>query len=302
MTLSALVLIGGCLLAGAAALLPLRRPIFAIALAGWATGWALAGIWTQVTPSQAGFQVSAAIGSFLGVVLLRRVAESRRTAVRLLAAEIDARQANGARRVTEERARIARDVHDMLAHSLSAQLVQIRVARSHLAHKRIREADLVLERSEASVRDSLIEVRETVSAIRGPGIGLAALRAQALRWAEISGRTITLNLPDVEPDLPVEHWGVLEAAVRESLTNTLRHSNSQRVEVELRTVGDAILTVSDFEPADAPIAGQGYSVPAGGVGLRGLEERVHEVGGELSTGGVGTGFRVSITLPRPGTT
>jgi two-component system sensor histidine kinase DesK len=188
--------------------------------------------------------------------------------------------------VTEERFRFARDLHDLLGHSLS-----VIVLKSELAG-RLMEASP--ERAAAEVRDiervareALREVREAVSGYREPDLGQEVDGAREA----LAAAGIKVTLDRRAPTLPPPVEGVLAWAVSEGATNVLRHSRARRVLVSLQAQdGAARLEMTDD--------GVGCGVEAAGSGLRGLRERVEARGGRLEFGsGNGGGFRLAVTVP-----
>jgi two-component system sensor histidine kinase DesK len=180
--------------------------------------------------------------------------------------------------VAEERLRFARDLHDLLGHSLS--LIAL---KSELAG-RLAERDV-----EAAARRALAEVREAVSGYRQIGLALALAEARAA----LSAAGTALRAPSPVPELPGPVDAVLGWVVREATTNALRHSGAGTVTVELsRSAEEVELTVTDD--------GRGPADGAAGSGLSGLAERVAGVGGRLEHGAApGGGFRLAARVLVP---
>ena len=197
----------------------------------------------------------------------------------------DAREELARSAVAEERLRFARDLHDLLGHSLS--LIAL---KSELAG-RLAERDPVRARQEmadveAAARRALAEVRDAVSGYRQVSLGQALAEARsALSAAGIGQRGPAAGAP-----LPGVVDAVLGWVVREATTNVLRHSGARSVTVGLTTTDDeVVLTVTDD--------GRGGS-GAPGTGLAGLAERVEALGGRLEAGPVdGRGFRLAVVVP-----
>ncbi|MGY1738488.1 sensor histidine kinase [Geodermatophilus sp. SYSU D00684] len=189
--------------------------------------------------------------------------------------------------VAEERLRFARDLHDLLGHSLSLIALKSelagRLAEVDPARARTEMADV-----EAAARRALAEVRDAVSGYRQVSCAQALAEARAA----LSGAGIAARLPDRVPVLPGPVDAALGWVVREATTNVLRHSGARTVTVTLADDGtDAVLTVTDDGrgPADDT---------APGSGLTGLSERVGALGGRL-TGGAGRdgGYELRAVLP-----
>jgi two-component system, NarL family, sensor histidine kinase DesK len=198
---------------------------------------------------------------------------------------VEAREELARSAVAEERMRFARDLHDLLGHSLS--LIAL---KSELAG-RLAERDPVRARQEmADVEDAarraLAEVRDAVSGYRQVSLAQALAEARSA----LSAAGITLRAPAPGNPLPAAVDAVLGWVVREATTNVLRHSGAGAVTVDLLTTGDGVtLTVTDD--------GRGGSQPHG-AGLAGLAERVEAVGGRLEAGPAdGRGFRLAAVVP-----
>ena len=209
------------------------------------------------------------------------------------------RQLQAARReladlaVAEERARIARDLHDTLGHSLSVIALKAELARRVLPDDPAR-AGAEIGDVERVAREALTSVRETVSGYRQPTLAmeLAGARA-ALAAAGIEAR--------VEPapeDLPRDVDAVLGWAVREGITNVLRHSDAAHARVRVLVAGgDAAVEIEDDgRPAsEAEESGEGRRT---GTGLAGLRERAARLGGGLEAGPLASGgFRLRVAVP-----
>jgi two-component system, NarL family, sensor histidine kinase DesK len=186
--------------------------------------------------------------------------------------------------VAEERMRFARDLHDLLGHSLS--LIAL---KSELAG-RLAERDPVRARAEmadveAAARRALAEVRDAVSGYRQVSLGQALVEARSA----LSAAGIALRMPSSTDVLPEPVDAVLGWVVREATTNVLRHSGAGSVAVELGVGTDEVtLTVTDD--------GVGGTGPRGS-GLTGLAERVEALGGRLECGPADRGFRLTAVVP-----
>jgi two-component system sensor histidine kinase DesK len=195
--------------------------------------------------------------------------------------------------VAEERHRIARDLHDTLGHSLSVIALKSELARRLLPDDRAR-ADAELADVERVAREALASVRETVSGYRQPSLAieLAGARA-ALTAAGIEG--------EVEPapeGLAPEVDAVLGWAVREGVTNVLRHSEATtaRIRVIADRASRSVEVIDDGRGASSP--GDTAVAAASGVGLAGLRERADRLGGSVEAGPLPErGFRLWVTVP-----
>ncbi|MDR7276802.1 sensor histidine kinase [Catenuloplanes atrovinosus] len=238
------------------------------------------------------------------VVLLGETIRSRRVRLaeaqeRLVRAEA-AREQEAARRVAEERLRIAREVHDVLGHTIAAITVQAGLADDVL-DSRPDEARVALRAIRSTARQAMTELRTAVGLLRGPASlapppgldGIAAL-AEVARAAGLEATVVTAGEP-----APVPGPVALTAyrIIQEALTNTVRHAGAHRVRIDLRYAPGTL----DVEVTDDG-RGAGAAPPDGpGVGLRGMAERAAVVGGALSAGPrPGGGFRVHARLPVAG--
>ncbi|MEV8391945.1 MULTISPECIES: histidine kinase [unclassified Streptomyces] len=240
-------------------------------------------------------------GLLLAGYVRRLDAEARGNGRRLLAQERAARAAEAESAALAERARIARDIHDVLAHSLSAQLVHLEAARLRIErepHGPFR--DQILERVVAArsmAREGLAETRQALSALRGdmPPLGdyLRELAAMDGAEVEIGG----------EPrPLPVEASQTVRRVVQEALTNVRKHAPGARVLIRLTYGADEVtLDVRDSGGKGAAPAGLGAS--GSGYGLMGMKERAELLGGTLEAGPGGPedpgekGFNVRLRVP-----
>ncbi|WP_371479696.1 sensor histidine kinase [Kitasatospora sp. NBC_00315] len=201
---------------------------------------------------------------------------------------------------SEERLRLARDLHDLLGHSLSLITLKSELAGRFMDQDRPQAAREQVADIEKVARQSLVDVREAVSGFRRPTlpVELAAART-ALATAQVTLEAAP-SLADAWPGIGSEESGVLAWALREAVTNIVRHG----ADATLCTVtadrsweesGErfAVLEITDDGP------GPGKSAP--GNGLSGLRERLATVGGRLETG-TGPhdrGFRLRAAVPLP---
>ncbi|MBN0038880.1 sensor histidine kinase [Cellulosimicrobium cellulans] len=240
--------------------------------------------------------------------------------------------------VADERLRIAREVHDVLAHSLSAITVQAGVGL-HLLDRDPDQARSALTAIRTTSSEALDEVRAVLGIVRGedgdddaplaPTWDLAALPRLA-QQAEGGGLSVALEVDPTAAELPDRLAGVVYRVVQESLTNVRRHAYGA-TRVDVRVVVEAGRE-SEAEPGDAggdgdrgsrrvtvTVTDDGTGPPSDpepGYGLRGMRERVESVHGSLVAGPVpgpargpgagsgtaGRGFRVRAVFPWPGTT
>ncbi|MEU5128050.1 sensor histidine kinase [Streptomyces mobaraensis] len=200
----------------------------------------------------------------------------------------EARAAVAQLAANEERLRLARDLHDLLGHSLSLITLKSELAGRMLPDRPEQAAQQVADIERVS-RQALVDVREAVTGFRRPTLeGELAGARTALAAA---GITVDLTRAGTgHPDLAPDAEGALAWALREAVTNTVRHSGAHRCEVSLAESGDELrLTVTDD--------GRGPQCPHGN-GLTGLAERLALADGRLETGpGPRGGFRLSACVP-----
>jgi signal transduction histidine kinase len=208
--------------------------------------------------------------------------------------------ADAARAVTEERARIAREMHDILAHAVSLMVIQAEagpvVVRSD-PDRAIRTFDTIAD----SGRDAMVQLRRVLGVLKEQGAGpelapqptLAELPAVVERVRE-SGLRVDLTVQECGPaDVQAAAYRI----VQEALTNTVKHSGADRVAVRVEKVRESLEVVVEDNGAGVPVAVAGAWT--GGRGLVGIRERAAACGGraEAGPGPGGRGFVVSARLP-----
>jgi two-component system, NarL family, sensor histidine kinase DesK len=215
--------------------------------------------------------------------------------------------------VAEERLRIARDLHDLLGHSLSLITLKAELAGRVMGTDPDRAAVQIAE-LESVARQSLADVRAAVAGFRQPD--LAAELVAAGQLFDAAGIASSITAP-AEPELGQNVDAVLAWAVREGATNVVRHSRATHVAITVSAgPATAVAEISDNgPPADSLVPAPagwrelntasaqpqvyGRAVPhLTGSGLAGLDERVRGLGGELSAGTVQPhGFRLKVVVP-----
>jgi signal transduction histidine kinase len=217
--------------------------------------------------------------------------------VRVLLAELEARRDRDlAAAKSEERTRLARDIHDVLAHSLTALIVQLDSARMLLSREGASDETVgSVVRARHLAQEGLDETRRAVGTLRGdrvPGARMLAGLVEEFRLD--SGVECEYSVDGEAVELASPAQLALYRTAQEALTNVRKHAPEHRVQVHLHYTQDgAELTVDDFgaAPAPAPAAtGDGY-------GLEGMRERAELLGGRLETGPRDSGFRVRLWLP-----
>jgi len=206
----------------------------------------------------------------IGAVMLRIFGEREELSYRAL----------GEHAVVAERERVARDVHDVLGHSLTALSVKAELA-ARLIDLDPARAKQELESIQTTARQALAEVRATVGGLRAGNLD-DELAAAPLVLADVG---ITTTIDGSVADTDPRHRALLAWVLRESVTNVVRHARARTVVIELGPRG---IVVTDD--------GGGYDGGEGN-GLRGMRERVAGAGGSLVVGPAGPGTRVEVTLP-----
>jgi len=182
-----------------------------------------------------------------------------------------------------ERERIARDLHDLLGHTLSLITLKTELARKLLDRNPERARQEMLEVEQTS-RAALADVREAISGYRGDGLAAELVRAR--KTLETAGIEVQAEVSEL-PLTPAQE-SVLTLALREAVTNVVRHAQAQHCTVRLARKND----ICTLEIADN---GKGDEAPEGN-GLRGMRERLSVLGGTL-TRITEPGTRLVISLP-----
>jgi signal transduction histidine kinase len=199
----------------------------------------------------------------------------------------------------EERASIARELHDIVAHSVSVMLVGVRGARDVLRSDP-EVADVTLGGVETSAEESLVELRRILALLRKPASeaesrpqpSLAELDQLVAKYRD-AGVPVSLERIGTPRPLPGGFELSVFRIVQEALTNVLKHAHPQRVVVSL-AFRDSRLDLEVIDDGSP----QGKDAVMPGHGLVGMRERVDLLGGELETGRrAGGGFRVAARLP-----
>ncbi|MFB7657833.1 MULTISPECIES: sensor histidine kinase [unclassified Streptomyces] len=215
------------------------------------------------------------------------------------------REEEARRRVAEERLRIARDLHDVVAHHIALVNVQAGVA-SHVMDKRPDQAKEALAHVREASRSALDELRATVGLLRQsgdpeaptePAPGLDRLD-ELVDTFHHAGLPVEVARADQGTELPAAVDLAAYRIIQEALTNVRKHAGQRaKAEVSVVRVGPNIeVTVLDDGTGDG--GGDGTAPDSGGHGLLGMRERVTAVRGTLTTGPrYGGGFRVHAILP-----
>ena len=240
----------------------------------------------------------AAVVFFIGRTVYTRRQYITALEERAKAAESNQR-ALAAQAVTDERQRIARELHDVVAHHVS--VIGVLAAAARRTGQRDPEAtDSALASIEETSRSAMRELRRLLGVLRtagepaelSPQPGLAGVQA-LVEQVRDAGLPVTLQIEGEPPELDPGISLTIYRIVQEALTNTIKHAGPARATVRLTCAPD-LLTVEVTDNGRGPT-----SAPSGvGHGLVGMRERVALYGGELRTGHrPGGGFRVYATIP-----
>jgi signal transduction histidine kinase len=218
-----------------------------------------------------------------------------------LTAQIRASQATvAARAVAEERARIAREIHDVVAHTLSVTMLHLTGARLALERGDRDEASAALLQAEQAGRESLTDIRATVNVLAGGETGRDAPMPTAcdlpdlVRGFRAAGLDVDLDVRGDTAVVPTAAGLAVYRIVQESLANVVKHAPGAAATVCLDVDGAGVhLEISD--------SGNGSAAPPGdGRGVNGMKERAELLGGTLEAGRRDRGWVVEASLPGPG--
>ena len=272
------------------------------AIAGWSAVIAAAAVVDyQTTAAFSDFFWTTLILTlfwFFGVALGTRTEQARELRVRVEAAE-RGRALAAERATAEERARIARELHDVVAHSVSVMVVQASGVRRLLHDDQEREREALLSVEQIG-RQALTEMRRMLGVMRTGEEQPAALAPQPglqyldrlIAQVEEAGLPVTLHVegerPDLSPGVDLSAYRI----VQEGLTNALKHATGAHADVVIRYVDGLV----QLEITDDGVGG--VNGEPGGHGLVGMRERVAVYGGTLEAGPRdGGGFVLRAELP-----
>lgn len=252
-------------------------PVVVVGVVGMAVvilalGWPAGELWTTV----------GMLGLFTGVRAGRTREAARLTEQQNL--------------VLAERSRIAREIHDILAHSLSAQLVHLEGARLLMVSGRTDEALDRVERARGLARSGLEETRRALATLRGdiPPVDVV-LRELADEHRVLADAACEVNFEGEPRDLDAKAILAVIRTTQEALTNARKHAPGAKMTIALRYLSgwcELEVTDSGGKAEPGPLAASG-----GGYGLVGMRERAELIGGTLEAGPAGEGFRVLLRVP-----
>ena len=277
------------------------------AVVAWFAGAGMLAYAAWVDPFGGGaadFALTLAFGTTMwgaGLLVARRSRTAAAADLRAELAERD-RAEQAARAVEEERAHIARELHDIVSHGLSVVVLQTLAARAALADgENTGDVDRHLDAVEATARESLGEMRRMLGLLHGgdltepaaPHPGTHSLPQLVDRAAAAGLRVVAVDLP-TNHDLPEGLGLSVYRVVQEALTNAVKHAPAAEVTVALRIDAEAaVVTVTNDAGSGAPTAPTGA-----GQGLVGMRQRAELYGGTFDAGPTSDGgFTVIATFP-----
>jgi signal transduction histidine kinase len=238
---------------------------------------------------------------FMLSLFARRLREGQDQAERLLVELEGSRAAQARAAALAERQHLAREMHDVLAHSLSGLVLQLDGARLLAARERERvdpELADAIERAHRLARAGLEESRRAIGMLRGDDLpGPERLDTLAAEFERDSRIPCRVGVEGGERELGSEARLTVYRVAQEALTNVRKHAGAERVEVLLGyEPGGVRLLVDDFAApgAERPAA---PASDGGGYGLTGMRERAELLGGTLAAGPTEHGFRVELWVP-----
>ena len=266
---------------------------------------ALTFVWTiWLAPLIYGYAVPAndalALAGWLLAVAI--AAEATRYHAERAAATRASRQLDQRRQQSEERLRIARDLHDVIGHNISLINVQASMGLD-LIDSQPEQARAALSAIKSASKEALAELRTMLTPLRGddaaprsPAPGLDRL-PELIELTRAAGLTVEVEITGKAPPLPAAVQLAAYRIIQESLTNVARHAGQVRVAVRV-TYDDANVHVQIDDDGKARSAIGAGSAIGTGSGITGMRERATALGGNLSAGfRHGGGFRVSARLP-----
>jgi signal transduction histidine kinase len=263
------------------------------AFAGFAIGLSLLYFFGQTLLG--GSVVILVIGpaAFAAAVLMGYV---RRQRSQLAAESQQIREEQAHSAALDERARIAREIHDVLAHSLAALTVQLETADALLESGRTEQAHASVLRASHLAREGMAETRRAISALRGDTLPLPELlKTLASAYeADLAG-TATLSVDGLPRDLRPDVGLALYRTAQEAITNARKHAPGSAIEIALRYGPDDVAL--DVTNGPAPGDERPLGSSGGGYGLTGLRERAELAGGTVDAGPSGSGWRVDVRIP-----
>lgn len=234
---------------------------------------------------------------FYGISLFaRKMRESNENTQRLMAELEETRDAHAQAAALAERQRLAREMHDVLAHTLSGLVLNLESARLLASRDHGTPAvGAAIDRANQLAKTGLDEAKRAIGMLRGDALpGPDRLAGLTAEFEATSGVACTLSVEGDERELGSDGRLTLYRVAQEALTNIRKHARAERVDVRLAFEDrGARLTIENVEaPGERPPAQNGT-----GYGLTGMRERAELLGGTLHAGPTARGFRVELWVP-----
>jgi two-component system sensor histidine kinase DesK len=237
--------------------------------------------WLVLRENPINFGITSAFVLVVGAVNLF-VAEQQRAQTKLRKAY----EENAALAQVAERERIARDLHDVLGHTLSVIVLKAELAGRLMGRDDVRAAAEIAD-VEKTARAALAEVREAIGGYRAKGLQAEVDMARMM----LDAAGVTLVCESMPPKLRAREETALSLAVREAVTNIVRHAQATECRMHFAAVGDGFTRLEVEDDGHKTLAREGN-------GIRGMRARVEEVGGRFRIEQVsGHGTRLVIELP-----
>jgi signal transduction histidine kinase len=246
------------------------------------------------------------IAFYVIAAFARRVQQAHEETKQLLAALEASRRSEQEAVALRERSRIAREIHDVLAHSLSGLMLQLEGARMLAATPNANgELAAALERAHHLAHVGLEEARRAIGALRDDDVpGVQRIEALVADFGRDSSVEATLEVLGTPRALDAETSLTLFRVAQESLTNARKYARPERVELQLAYERDGVrLVVEDHGEQQASMVATRQTKQSGedglraGYGLTGMRERAELRGGTLDAGAIDDGFRVELWIP-----
>lgn len=194
--------------------------------------------------------------------------------------------------ITKERNRIAQDIHDNLGHSLVALSMNLDVTRNIIDEDKDK-AKRLLDKCQLLVKESMNSLRKAVYTLKEDDLSqglIASVNGIIDNINDTSSIDIVSHIDEKVEEIPIEHKSILYATIKESLTNSIKHSNCSKINITLNVKDKIQLSIKDN--------GIGCDNIIKGNGLKGIEERIDRVNGHIDYNTEeGRGFEILVTLP-----
>jgi signal transduction histidine kinase len=251
---------------------------------------------TSDHPLSAALTLLAGAGAlFLATLFAGASRDAHAQAQALLAQQAATRAAREEAAVLAERGRLARELHDVLAHTLSGLAVQLEGARL-LAERTGADPRLAGQVANAQrlARDGMVSAKRAVATLRGEELPGPAQLPALIEQTRLAGLPVTLTVSGEPRPLPGESGLAVYRAVQEALTNAAKYAGRGATAAVTLTWTDTTLIAEVVDVGGNRVAA---GLPSGGYGLAGLAERAALLGGRLDAGPTPDGWRVALTMP-----